>query len=183
MKTFEVELRGPLTPTTKKKLLKFLDSHGKKVKEYKRTQWIFGLSHQKKIDFRIKQTNGECEFSLKAGKLSDTNRHEISIPFVKDRLQQALDLAKYLGRNEGLIAKRNASIYSYKGIEWAVVDVPGHSSYFEAEKLVKNKDAAGKAEKEIRRVAEELGLNIFADKELMGYIRKLDKEANKKFKL
>lgn len=182
-KEYEIELRGLLNNNQKKKLLEFLNSKGKKVKQYERTQWIFDKSHDKKIDFRIKQTNGETEFSLKVGKLSDSNRREISIPFPKESLSEAMDFAKTMGYRDGLIAKRNAKIYYYKGVEWAVVDVPSHSSYFEAE-IIANTKAKGKsAEKNIRQVADELNLEIFTKEKLMKYIKKLDTEANREFKL
>ncbi len=183
MSKFEVELRGKLTPEKKTKLVKFLMKNGKLVKSYKRTQWIFGLSHSKKIDLRIKQTNGKNEFSLKVGKLNNSNRKEISIPFDKDKLKESIDFLKYLGYREGLRAIRNADIYEYRRIEWAIVEVPGHSNYFEAEKLVGSKKEGKCAVKEIEKIALELGLKVFSPKETLEYISILDAEANKVFKL
>ena len=183
MSNFEIEIRGLLNPSQKKKLESFLAKNGKLVKKYKRIQWIFGLSHYKKIDLRIKNTNGNFEFSLKTGAAHKFNRKEISIPFPKEEAEQALEFLKYLGHNEGLLAYRNANIYEYDGIEWAVVEVPNHSFYFEAEKLVKTKEAGEKAEKEIREVVKKLGLGVLTPKQTIDYIKKLDKEANKYFKL
>lgn len=179
---FEVEQRGLLNTEQRKSLEDFLKKHGKLIKKYERTQWIFGLSHDKKIDLRIKETNGKREFSLKVGKLDNANRKEISIPFVESSIKEAMEFLKFLGYREGLKAIRNASIYSYKGIEWAIVEVPGHSTYFEAEKLVDSKAAGTKAMAEIEATAKELGLAIFTKDELMSYIRKLDNEANKIFR-
>lgn len=183
MSKFEIELRGRLTPTEKNKLANFLSKNGKLIKQYKRTQWIFRLSHNKIIDLRIKQTNGENEFSLKVGKLGNPNRKEISIPFDKDKLKDSFDFLKFLGHREGLKAVRNADIYQYEGIEWAIVEVPNHSNYFEAEKLVGSKKEGKEAKEEIVKVAEGLGLKVFSPKETVEYIRVLDDEVNKKFKL
>lgn len=183
MVKFEIELRGLLNKNQKKELEKFLVKKGKIVKQYKRTHWIFGLSHAKKIDIRIKETNGEHEFSLKVGKIGNANRKEISIPFPPDKLKQSLEFLKFLGYREGLKAIRNGRVYIYKGIEWAIVEVPGHSNYFEAEKIVNSKKEGKAAENEIRIIANELGLNIFTSRETVNYIKKLDKEANKIFKL
>ena len=94
-----------------------------------------------------------------------------------------MEFLKFLGHREGLKAVRNASIYLYKGIEWAIVEVPGHSWYFEAEKLVDSKAAGKKALEEIETIAGEIGLKLFTKEELMAYIRQLDAEANKIFKL
>jgi adenylate cyclase class IV len=183
MSKFEIELRGLLVKDQKEKLGKFLTKNGKLVKQYKRTQWIFGLSHEKKVDVRIKETNGEYEFSLKVGKIGNANRKEISIPFPPDKFKQSLEFLKYLDRREGVKAIRNAKIFIYKSIEWAIVEVPGHSNYFEAEKLVNSKKEGKAAEDEIRSIASELGLSIFTPRETVNYIKKLDKEANKVFHL
>lgn len=183
MAKFEIELRGILKPAQKKKLEDFLEKNGKIITEYKRTQWIFGLSHEKKIDLRIKETNGKYIFSLKVGKLGNTNRKELSIPFPKEKLDQAFEFLKFLGHRKGVKAIRNANIYEYKGIEWAIVEVPNHSYYFEAEKLVENKSEGKKAEENIKKIAEELNLTIFSPEETVDYIKILDREANKIFNL
>jgi len=183
MAKFEIEHRGLLHEKQRKQLVQFMEINGKLVKKYERSQWIFGLSHDKKIDLRIKETNGNKEFSLKVGKLDNSNRKEISIPFSESTVKEAMEFLKYLGHREGLKAIRNASIYQYKDIEWAIVEVPDHSWYFEAEKLVDSKAAGKQALEEIESIAEELGLKIFSPKETLAYIKTLDEEANKIFKL
>ncbi len=183
MAKFEIELRGRLTLDQKNKLQDFLCTNGKLVREYERTQWCFGLSHDKKIDLRIKKTNGQAEFSLKVGRLGNANRKEISIPILPDKVDQAFEFLKFLGHREGVKAIRNAKIYTYKNIEWAIVEVPNHSFYFEAEILVDNKSDGIAAQEEIRRVADELFLKVDSPNEIVEYIKILDKEANKLFKL
>jgi predicted adenylyl cyclase CyaB len=183
MAKFEIELRGTLEPEQKDALEKFLSKNGKLVKEYKRTQWCFGLSHEKKIDLRIKDTDGECIFSLKVGKLGNRNRKELSIPFPKEKFNQAFEFLKFLGHREGVKAIRNAKVYEYKDIEWAIVEVPNHSFYFEAEKLAENKGDGKKAEEDIKKVASELNLKLATPKETVEYIKILDKESNKIFRL
>ena len=183
MSKFEVELRGLLEDVQRENLEKLLRNKGKLVRKYKRTQWIFGLSHRKKIDLRIKNTNGEYEFSLKTGAAQHFNRREISIPFPKEKADQALEFLKLLGKKEGVIAIRNANIYMYKGIEWAIVEVPNHSYYFEAEKMADDKATGEKARLEIKKIVTSLGLSILSSKQTVEYIKVLDKEANEKFEL
>jgi len=183
MSKFEVELRGLLNQDQKKKLELFLKKNGKFIRSYNRMQWIFGLSHRKKIDVRVKNTNGEYEFSLKTGAAHHFNRKEISIPFPAEKSEQALEFLKYLGKKEGVTAVRNASIYLYEGIEWAIVEVPKHSYYFEAEKMAENEKMGEKAKKEIKEVTKTLGLSILNSRQTIDYIKKLDEEANKKFRL
>ncbi len=183
MSTYEVELRGLLDTKQKNALKNFLAKNGKLVKKYTRKQWIFGTSHRRKIDVQIKETNGEYIFSLKTGAVHHSNRKEISIPFPKEKAEQALDFLKLLGKKAGVIAIRKALVYMYGGIEWAIVEVPKHSFYFEAEKIAKTKAAGEKAKEEIRKTVERLGLNLLNGKETIEYIQKLDKEANVEFKL
>lgn len=183
MSKYEIELRGLLSTPQRKKLENFLRLKAKLVREYKRSQWCFRSSHKDKIDLRFKTTNGKSEFSLKVGALDQANRKEISIPIPADKVKQSLEFLKLLGHNKGIFAIRNAKIYNYKGIEWAIVEVPGHSYYFEAEKLVDKKSAGKIAEEEIREIANELSLKIMTGKELIAYIKILDNEANKNFKL
>ena len=183
MSKFEIEIRGPLTLEQKKNLESFLSKNGELVKEYERSQWIFGLSLKKRIDLRIKITNGEHEFVLKVGKLGSSNRKEISIPFPKDKIDQSLEFLKHLGKKEGVTAVRIAKIYKYQDIEWAIVEVPGHSYYFEAEQLVDAKSEGKKAKEDMEKSAKELSLKVLTPAETIEYISILDKEANKKFKL
>lgn len=183
MSKFEVELRGLLNKKQKDSLESFLKKNGKYLSSYKRKQWIFGLSHLKKIDLRIKNTNGEYEFSLKTGAAQHFNRREISIPFPKEKADQALEFLKLLGKDTGVIAIRNASIYKYKGIEWAIVEVPKHSWYFEAEKMANDHKSGEKVKKEILEVTKKLELSVLNSKQTIEYIKRLDKEANKEFKL
>lgn len=183
MKDYEIELRGLLDDNEHRTLQEFLSKNGKLIKKYERKQWIFGLSHAKKIDLRIKETNQNYEFSLKVGQLGKKSRREISIPFPKEKADEALDFLKYLGKREGLIAIRNAEIYLYKDIEWALVEVPNHSYYFEAEKIVRSEEEGNIAKKEIAGIAKTLGLKLFTNKETLAYIKRLDEESNQKFSL
>ncbi|MFA5261936.1 MAG: hypothetical protein WC450_11975 [Candidatus Omnitrophota bacterium] len=183
MADFEIELRGSMTKAERDKLESFLIKNGRLVKEYKRTHWMFGLSHNKKIDLRIKETNQNYEFSLKVGKLGKASRREISIPFPKEKADEALEFLKYLGKTKGLIAKRNATIYQYEEIEWALVEVPKHSYYFEAEKIVSNEEAGAEAKKEISKIVKSLGLKLFNGSEYIEYLKRLDTQSNKLFTL
>ena len=183
MHQYEIELRGPLSLRQKNKLLKFLNKFGRKIKEYKRIQWCFKDSWEKNLDLRVKVTNNDVKLSLKLGNPSKPHRKEISLHLRKNDLKKAFDFVKHLGYRKGFKAWRNADIFEYKQIEWAIVEVPDHSYYFEAEKLVRNKKEGQMAEDEIKKVAYELGLKVFSPKETLDYIGKLDREANKFFKL
>lgn len=189
MSKYEIELRGPLKLAQKEKLEKILAKDGKLIRQYNRTQWCFKNSLNKhdlsvkNKDLRIKNTNGNWEISLKIGELAKISRKEISLPFLACNKKQAFNLLRFLGHNQGIVAIRNAKIYLYKDIEWAIVEVPNHSYYFEAEKLVNNKKVSTQVEMEIRGICNKLGLKIFSKKEYYKYIEVLDTQANKLFKI
>jgi len=182
MANYEIELRGILTDAKKAKLEKLFSNHGKKIKEYERTHWVLKESWEKGLDLRVKKTNGLLEFSLKIGNPSKANRKEISLELPNNKFQEVKDFMSHLGYSKGIKAIRNAQIYEYKGVEWAIVEVPNYGYYFEAEKIAKNKKEHDKMENEIKKIAESLGLKVLSPKETMAYIAKLDREANKPFK-
>lgn len=183
MTKYEIELRGKLSEKQKDELIKLLKEKGKFMRSYERTHWCFGLSYKKGIDLRIKITNNKPELSLKVGQLQESNRKEISIPIPKAKIDQAFDFLKFLGHDKGVKAIRNAQVYKYLGIEWAIVEVPNHSWYFEAEKLVRNKENGKRAEEQIKKTCQDMGLVVLSEKETVDYIKVLDCEANKSFKI
>jgi hypothetical protein len=75
---------------------------------------------------------------------------------------------------------RNSVAYDYKGIEFALVEVPNHSYYFEAEILTVPEKSVD-AELEIKKVCEELNLKVFSREDFFKYVETLNKEANKFF--
>jgi predicted adenylyl cyclase CyaB len=181
MANYEIELRGILTPKKRDKLEKLLIKSGKKIRSYERTQWVLKDSWKNGLDLRIKKTNGILEFSLKIGNPGVANRKEISLELPNNKFSEAKDFMKLLGYKKGIKAIRNANIYKYSGVEWAIIEIPGHGYYFEAERIAKNKKEHDRIENEIREIAESLGLKVLTSKETMDYIAKLDKEANELF--
>lgn len=183
MSKYEIELRGKLNKRQKDKLLKMLKEKGKFIRNYKRIHYCFTKAYKNALDLRIRITNNLPEFHLKIGQIQKANRKEIAIPFNKDKLAQSFEFLKLLGHDKGVKAIRNAQVYKYLGIEWAIVEVPNHSWYFEAEKLVRNKEDGKQAEKEIQKICQNLGLVTMAENETIDYIKTLDREANELFEI
>ena len=72
-------------------------------------------------------------------------------------------------------------MYDYKGIEFALIEVPGHSYFYEAEKMAFSNENSEEIMNEITRVCRELGITIFSDTEFFNYIEILNREANEVF--
>lgn len=95
-----------------------------------------------------------------------------------DKLVQIFGI---VGLTKGVLCVRKSKVYDYKGVEFAFVEVPNHSFYFEAEKLIKDSDNKENAIREIREVCRELGLSLFSEKEFFDYVQLLNNEVNEVF--
>lgn len=187
-KNIEVEVRGPINRTEALKLEKKLKSKG----EHK------GLKHRVLIDYstflpkqgianrtkdiRLRVTNGVPEIIVKVGKWgADENRKEISVLSRPGEFDKLVQIFAIIGLTKGVLCVRKSRIYVYKGVEFSIVEVPGHSYYFEAEKLISNKESSATARHHIESVCQELNLRLFDKESFFRYIEKLNKEANEKF--
>ncbi len=178
-KDIEVEIRGPLTKDGFDKLDTFLQKEGvfKQKKERVLIDYSSGMENRTK-DIRIRETNGVPEIVLKLGSWGGTeSREEISIKTESGKFESLVKVFGELGYEKGVFCVRNSIVYDYKGIEFALVEVPNHSFYFEAE-ILSTREGSKDAENEIKKICEELGLNIFLKDDFFEYINTLNKEAN-----
>jgi len=183
-KQFEVELRGRLTADQAAALTDYLDKNGTLKTKKRRilidySTFLEGGVRERTKDIRIRSTNGEPEIIIKLGAWGNNeSREEISIPVSHDVRFDALARAmSVLGYAKGVLAVRNSSIYDYRDVEFAVVEVPGHSYYFEAEKVVAGHDQS-RALRELVDLCQEMQLTVFKDDEFYEYIEELNRSAN-----
>jgi predicted adenylyl cyclase CyaB len=83
-----------------------------------------------------------------------------------------------LGFKKGVLCIRNSVVYTYEGIEFALVEVPGHSYYFEAELLISDTKDKDRAHEKIEAVCTKLGMTIFSNNEYFDYVKQLNRETN-----
>ena len=186
MKNIEVEYSGPLEREQAKDLIDFFDKNGEKVTTKHRVLIDYstflgdGLKNRKK-DIRLRITNGVPEIIVKLGDWNSTNsRKELSVLTEDGSFDRLVQIYAALGYKKGMLCERTTEVYNYDGIEFAVVEVPGHSFHFEAE-IMSDEDSVEEARKHIVEVCEKLGLKIFSDEEYIKYIEILNKEANEVF--
>lgn len=178
-KDIEVEIRGPLTKDEFDKLDTFLQKEGvfKQKKERVLIDYSSGMENRTK-DIRIRETNGVPEIVLKLGSWGGTeSREEISIKTESGKFESLVKVFGELGYEKGVLCVRNSMVYDYKGIEFALVEVPNHSFFFEAE-IVSTPEGAEEAEKNIKQICDELNLKVFSKDDFFEYINTLNKEAN-----
>ncbi len=184
----EVELRGPLTEEGYTELLNVLKERGELVKNQNRflldySTFLEGIG-ERKLDVRVRVTNGKVEMVIKKGKFGGTSREEASLFPEGSSLEDTLKFMSLLGYTKAVACDRGIQRYMCDGIEFAVQDVrdfsqPGtiHSRFFEAEIM---SDEAGKdaAVEKIRTFLKEHGLREFSESEWNEYVAKMNQGAN-----
>jgi len=185
-RNIEIEIRGPLTKKSFDNLVGLFERDGKKVAEKDRvlidySTFLEGGVEKRKKDIRLRVTNGNPEIILKIGEWGGAeNRKELSI-FTKSDFDTLVEMFGELGFVKGMLCVRKSKVYEYQGIEFALVEVPGHSYYYEAEKMTLSSDNHTKITEEIQAVCKKLGLEIFNQKQFFDYINRLNKKANEIF--
>ncbi len=182
VKNIEAEVRGLLSKDEFDVLNSFLSKNSifKQKKERVLIDFSSGVRDRKK-DIRVRETNGIPEIIIKLGAWGGSEkREEISIHTEKGSFDDLVRAFGELGYTKGVLCVRNSLVYDYKNVEFALVEVPGHSYYFEAEILATAVDAH-KAEAELLALCEELKLKTFTDEGFYAYIETLNREANSIF--
>ncbi|MBI4086433.1 hypothetical protein HY416_00410 [Candidatus Kaiserbacteria bacterium] len=186
-RNIEIEMRGPLTTEKYSELKAFLDANARKITEKDRilidySTFLPGGIRERQIDIRLRVTNGVPEIIVKIGDWGGTEkRKELSVTTTSNTFDTLTEIFAALGYEKGMLCVRKSHVYEYKGIEFALVEVPGHSYYYEAEKMARDDEDADALAKEIADVCAELNLPIFEKQGFFEYIETLNKEANELF--
>lgn len=183
-KNIEVEVRGLLSTEEYEKLTSFFDENAKKVEEKDRifidySTFLPGGVEGRKKDIRLRVTNGIPEIIVKLGEWGGAEqRRELSVKTAPGTFDLLTEIFAALGYEKGVLAVRKSQVYEYKDIEFALVEVPGHSYYFEAEKMAHDGEDCEELLAELNAVCQELGVAVFSKEEFFAYIQKLNKEIN-----
>ncbi|HOF50506.1 MAG TPA: CYTH domain-containing protein [Candidatus Colwellbacteria bacterium] len=186
-KNIEIEIRGPLTKEKFDDLTTFFESQAKKTAVKDRilidySTFLEGGIKDREKDIRLRVTNGDPEIIVKLGEWGgEEKRKELSVFTKNSDFDTLVEIFGELGLKKGMLCIRKIRVYEYNGIEFSLVEVPGHSYYYEAEKMIDPTDDQPKATREIQSVCKELGLDIFDQKQFFEYIDKLNKESNEIF--
>lgn len=187
-KNIEVEIRGILNKTeyTKAKIFfrknaKFIENKHRILIDYSAFLHGEGIRNRQR-DIRIRVTNGIPEIMVKLGSWGGSeSRRELSFKGKKGEFESLVEIFGQLGFTKGVMAKRDSHIYSYKGIEFSLIKTPGGHCYFEAEKMAYSKEDFKKVENSIRKVCEELGLEVLDKEGFFEFVEMLNKTDNQIF--
>lgn len=188
LKTIEVELRGALNQSDYERLTKMLLDKAKLTKKQNRflldySTFLEGIG-ERKLDVRIRRTNGKVEIVVKKGKFGGTSREEVSVFPEGNDFYNSLKLLSLLGYNKAVACDRQITRYNINGIEIAVQDVIDfnnnkiHSRFFEAEIMCSNETEKEDAIHKIRQFLASLDLHEFAEEEWNNYVLQMNNEAN-----
>ncbi len=186
-KNIEIEIRGPLSKEKFKDLVNLFETKGRKITEKKRvlidySTFLEGGVKNRQKDIRLRVTNGIPEIIVKIGEWGGIDqRKELSVFTKQGEFDTLVEIFGALGFCKGMLCVRKSKVYEYKGIEFALVEVPGHSHYYEAEKMAHENENYNKIIEKIKEVCADLGLKIFDKKQFFKYIEQLNKEANEIF--
>jgi len=186
-KNIEIEIRGPLSKEKFDNLVSLFETDGKKITEKNRvlidySTFLEGGVENRQKDIRLRVTNGMPEIVVKIGAWGGVEqRKELSVFARPGEFDTLVEIFAALGFCKGMLCVRKSKIYEYQGIEFALVEVPGHSYYYEAEKMANEKEDANKITREMKSICKDLGLNVFGRKQFFEYVGQLNKEANEIF--
>ncbi|MCX6803210.1 MAG: hypothetical protein NTY48_01415 [Candidatus Diapherotrites archaeon] len=186
-KNIEIEIRGPLSQKEFENLVKFFEDNGKKKSEKDRvlidySTFLEGGVENRKKDIRLRVTNGIPEIIVKVGEWGGVEqRKELSVFTKQGEFDTLVEIFGELGFGKGMLCVRKSKVFEYKDIEFALVEVPNHSFYYEAEKMASDNENGDELIKQIESVCNELELSIFNKQQFFDYIEKLNKDANEIF--
>ncbi len=162
MAKIEVEYRGVLTKEKFQKLSAFLKEKGEFVKEKDRFSVIYFPRGKERL------------------KVSNDARKEFSFPVESEKFEEVTEFLKIVGFYYGVLQATKTYVYMYEDIEFALVEVPGWGYYFEAEILTKA-NAIKNANKKIKSVCGEFGLDILNDKDFYKLLEDLSNRPGFRF--
>ncbi len=186
-RNIEIEIRGPLSKEQFDNMILFLDKKGKKLTEKNRvlidySTFLEGGVEKRKKDIRLRVTNGVPEIIVKLGEWGGTDqRKELSVLTNSNSFDTLVEIFGELGFVKGMLCVRKSKVYEYKGVEFALVEVPNHSYYYEAEKMAYENESAEQITKKVKKICLDLELQMFDQKTFFEYVETLNKEANEIF--
>ena len=174
MTKVEVEHRGLLTGKKFKELNRTLKKNGKFLEEKDRFSVIYSSRGKEtfklgrsKIDLKLRITNKKTELVLKYGRWSGNDaRKEFLFSIDSKKFEEAVEFLQILGYYYGVLQATKTYIYKYKGVELALVKVPGWGHYFEVEILTKT-SLVKSADKKIMNVCDKFGLKVVNDNDFI----------------
>lgn len=163
-KTIELELRAEVWPQAQESLKKHLEEIGVLHSQTKRLSVMyFGNIGAKKIDVRVRITNGDCEVVIKSGSFGSHDRVEMS---QKINSTQFLGIIKIFTQFDFAMKIGERETFNYALPDDITVSLvsAGSISYIELEKMSSKSDV-DQNHKQLKKLADQLGLQLLESEE------------------
>ncbi len=182
MKNIEVEIRGPLNQKQYEEITKHLKDFFVDKGRFNRYVIDFTTPelYKQNLDVRARVTNGQTELVVKVGEWGTNIRQENIVKC--ENFKSLVNILSVMVAKKGIAYHRVSERFEKDDMEIALIIVPGHSMFYEAEICT---DAEGALEAEARLVewAKSLGLEVWQKEGFLAYVDILNKEANDKIDL
>lgn len=163
-KLIEVEIRAEVLSEDYDNLKRQLDNIGVLQSHTKRLSVMyFGEIGTKKIDVRVRITNGECEVVIKVGKFGSHNRTEIVQNINQEQFMGMVKIFSHLGFIMEIGERESFNYLMPDDITISLVSA-GLIAYIELEKM-SIKDKANQNKQQLKEIAKQLKLNLLNSEE------------------
>lgn len=180
IKNIEIEHRSRFNEDKYIELQKFLDINAQNLGEDDKDVFFF-LFPDKLLKTVNNISKGTAKIVLKLNKIGKgSDFEEIEIPINKADFDNATKLFIALQTGEYMRSFQKRHNYIYKDVELALKWSEAWGHHLELEIVVGDISQKDNAEKRIAAVAEELGIHIMTDKELLEFTQAAELEYKKK---
>lgn len=176
----EIEFRSMFGRKKYDDLKKFLDKNAQDLGEDDKDVHFFIMADKLlKVVDNVSQKNAKLVLKLsKIGKGSDFE--EIEIPISQIEVRRAVKMFKALGLTDNIMHSfQKRHNYLYKGVELALKYSDVWKHHLELEVMIDSRKKKAVAEKRIQEVADELGVRLMTDQELVEFTRRAEKKYQK----
>lgn len=174
----EVEITGPLTKNE-------LDEIRSELKSWKYEgrfdRYLINFTTEEmrknKLDVRARITNGVPELVVKHGEWGSGKRIETLVQCEQNQFLPLVRALGAMGLIEAIGGHRVSERFTNSDMEFAIIEVPGYSYFYEAELMV-NQGQEDEAMDRLQKWALDHKLDVFNKDEYLNFIDDLDKNAN-----
>ncbi len=180
-KSIELELRAEVSLEMLPSLKNNLEKIGTLHSETKRLSVMcFGDIGTKKLDIRIRITNGECEVVVKSGLFGSHDRIEVSQKIVPEQFLGMVKVFIQFGFSMK-VGERETINYSLPDGIVASLVTAGSISYVELEKM-SSPSSINKDHRQVKGFSDQLGLDLLKSEEAFDELcKRLDKDVDWSF--
>jgi len=173
-KNIEVKFRSRFDKTKYDEVLTFLEKNAKDLGTDDKRVWFFVMP-DKLLKVTHNTSKQTAKITLKLTKIGHgSSFEEIEFPINEDDVEKAIEVFTAIGHEylvEPTILRHD---FEYKGVELAIKYSKTWGYHMEFEVLINSKEREQEAEKKIRAVADELGIEIMSEEELLKFTRDVE---------